>query len=203
MSSNKEDTCVILWVHASAKLFEDSLSSRLGHALIDMIKGQHDHTSVIERDTTYIPHLDFETIQRFVTSSDEYTETLSASLVDELKQANIIVVSTPMWNFNIPSSLKAWIDHVIVKNQTYAYTNSGVEGLLTNKKVVINVTSGGNYEANSIYDNITNYMTLMFNFMGIKDVEVVWTSNTSRLDTDQLMTKTTEAFKSLKMFNSL
>ena len=197
-TDNKVST--VLWVHSSAKLFEDSISSRLGYTLVDMFKAKHEEVEVIERDTTYIPHLDFDTIQRFVTSSEEWHDTLSATLVDEVLRANVIVVSTPMWNFNIPSSLKAWIDHIVVKNQTYKYTPEGVKGLLSNKHVIVNVTSGGAYEAGSPYDNISNYMTLVFQFLGVKDVEIVWTSNTSRGNADELMTKTTEAFKQLKAF---
>ena len=187
----------ILWVHSSAKLFEDSLSSRLGYTLIDMFKAKHEEVEVIERDTTYIPHLDFDTIQKFVTSSDEWQDTLSATLVDELLRADVVVVSTPMWNFNIPSSLKAWIDHIVVKNQTYKYTPEGVKGLVPAKHVIVNVTSGGAYENSSPYDNITNYMTTIFHFLGVKDVQIVWTDSTSRSNPDELMDKTTEAFKHL------
>lgn len=200
MSTINKDLTV-LWVHCSAKLFEDSLSSRLGYALIDMLKSKHDQVQVIERDTTYIPHLDFDTIQKFVTGCEEWQDTLSATLVDELLQADVVVVSTPMWNFNIPSSLKAWIDHIVVKNQTYKYTPEGIKGLVQAKHVIVNVTSGGAYETNSPYDNITNYMNTIFHFLGVKDVQIVWTDNTGRGNADELMAKTTEAFKHLKALN--
>lgn len=97
---------------------------------------------------------------------------LSDSLVAELQAADVVVISLPIWNFGIPSSLKSWVDLVARAGVTFQYTAEGPEGLLTGKRAVLVVTSGGT-EVGSQIDFATGYMRHVLGFIGLHDVEVV------------------------------
>lgn len=109
---------------------------------------------------------------------DEITEeqreslALSDALIDELKAADVIVIGVPVYNFGIPSTLKAWIDLVARAGATFNYTPNGPEGLLTGKRVILAMASGGT-QAGSAFDFATPYMRHVLGFMGMTDVELV------------------------------
>ena len=107
-------------------------------------------------------------------SALEVTATRSKAMVDELKGADIVVIGSPMYNFTVPSTLKAWIDHVAIAGQTFRYTEAGPKGLLKGKAYLA-LSSGGIYSQGpfAAAEHLATYLTAILGFLGIGDVEVV------------------------------
>jgi FMN-dependent NADH-azoreductase len=95
----------------------------------------------------------------------------SNQLIDELKRADTIVIGLPMYNFSIPSTLRAWFDHVARAGVTFKYTDRGAVGLLSGKKAYVFVTRGGVYGPQHAQ---SAYVRDMLAFLGITDVELVY-----------------------------
>jgi FMN-dependent NADH-azoreductase len=96
--------------------------------------------------------------------------------LEELSVADIIVIGAPMYNFSIPSQLKAWIDRVVVAGKTFRYGANGAEGLLKNKKVFIASSRGNVYAAGSpaaAFEHHESYLTGVLSFIGLNDVTVI------------------------------
>jgi FMN-dependent NADH-azoreductase len=96
--------------------------------------------------------------------------------LEELLAADIIVIGAPMYNFSIPSQLKAWIDRVVVAGKTFRYGANGAEGLLKNKKVFIASSRGNVYAAGSpaaAFEHHESYLTGVLSFIGLNDVTVI------------------------------
>lgn len=101
---------------------------------------------------------------------------VSEQLVTQFLAADVIVVAAPFYNFTIPSQLKAWIDRVLQPRRTFQYTENGVEGLATGKKVIIASSRGGFYstsEQGQALEHQESYLKVVFGFVGINDVHVV------------------------------
>jgi FMN-dependent NADH-azoreductase len=106
----------------------------------------------------------------------------STSLVSEFETAQTIVIGTPIYNFTIPASFKAWIDMICRVGLTFKYTETGPVGLLENKKIIIAIASGG-VKIGSDYDFASPYLKQVFGFVGITDVPII-DSNAFDLDKD-------------------
>lgn len=136
---------------------------------------------VVERDLAGnpLPHLDMTTFSGFMTPEDARNEAqaagvaLSDTLIGELKAADTLLISVPMYNLGIPSTLKAWIDHVARAGQTFQYTEEGPKGLLTDTKAVVVLTRGGQYK-DTAFDVQVPYIKLFLGFVGITDVEFIF-----------------------------
>ena len=173
----------ILQVNAS--LFgENSQSSRLAGEFVQTLHklaGFGPGASVIIRDLASqpVPHLTAERFQAFGTPADRRTPEQqrvvaeSDALIDELKRADVIVIGLPMYNFGVPSTLKAYFDHVARAGVTFRYTAQGPEGLLKGKKAYVFATRGGRY-AGTPADLQTAYVRQFLGFIGIDDVEFVY-----------------------------
>ncbi|MDV2856952.1 FMN-dependent NADH-azoreductase [Oceanimonas sp. CAM02] len=98
---------------------------------------------------------------------------LSDELVNELKEAERIVIAAPMYNFHVPVQLKAWIDLVCRAGVTFRYTDKGAQGLLENKMAIVITTRGGLHK-DTAHDMITPYMRTILGFLGITEVEFVY-----------------------------
>jgi len=96
----------------------------------------------------------------------------SDALVAEVMAADVWVIATPIYNFGVPASLKAWIDQIARARLTFRYTDQGPEGLLSGKKVYILTATGGT-EVGSAIDFATPWLRFVLNFLGITDVEVI------------------------------
>jgi FMN-dependent NADH-azoreductase len=157
-----------------------SRSSELVEQYLETIQ-QHESVSIRRRDLGKQPieHLSEEEFNAWLTPEAERTEAqqtlarLSDELVAELQAADTIVLGVPMYNFGIPSTLKAWIDHVARAGKTFNYTEQGPVGLLENKQVIIMASRGGMY-ANTPGDTQTPYLRQFFNFLGIEDVTFIY-----------------------------
>lgn len=106
--------------------------------------------------------------------SDDQRAVLAHSdeLIAELEAADTIVIGVPVYNFAIPAALKAWIDQIARARRTFRYTETGPEGLLTDKKAYLVVASGG-VPVGSDYDFATGYLRHVLGFVGITDVTVI------------------------------
>lgn len=106
-------------------------------------------------------------------AAQKHEADLGEKSIEEFLGADAIVIGAPMYNFSIPSQLKAWIDRVAVAGKTFRYTESGPEGLAGGKKVIIVSTAGGIHAGQPSGVAHENYLELVLNFLGITDIEVV------------------------------
>jgi len=158
----------------------DGQSSRLASEFAARL-AQAGNTRVVVRDLARdpVPHLSAERFAAFTTPAAERTLVQqrhvaeSDVLIDELRDADAIVIGLPMYNFGVPSALKAWFDHVARAGVTFRYTPEGPVGLLTGKRAHIFATRGGHY-AGTPRDLQTGYVRQFLGFIGIDDVEFVY-----------------------------
>ncbi|OCA78082.1 FMN-dependent NADH-azoreductase [Chryseobacterium contaminans] len=158
----------------------DSLSFQLGNAIVEKISTQYPDTeiSVMNLAKDELPHLNEIHFTSFFSSPDELSTDLlhaisfSNNSIKELLMADILVIDVPMYNFSIPSSLKAWIDHVVRAGVTFRYTENGVEGLVKDKKVFLAISSGGVYSEGPMkeFDLTERYLRNILGFIGITDI---------------------------------
>jgi FMN-dependent NADH-azoreductase len=104
--------------------------------------------------------------------ADRHALALSDTLIAELKSADTVVITCPIYNFGLSSALKAWVDQVCRAGITFRYTEAGPVGLLEGKRAILVVTSGG-VPVNSAVDFATPHLTQVLRFIGISDVQVV------------------------------
>ena len=100
----------------------------------------------------------------------------SDKILEEFLTADVLVIGAPMYNFTIPSQLKAWLDRIIVPGKTYRYGAHGPEGLAGGKRVIVTMARGGFYGAGSIFasaEHAESYLTITFGFLGITDLEFI------------------------------
>ncbi len=99
----------------------------------------------------------------------------SETAIEEIQHADIIVISIGVYNFNIHSTLKAWIDHIVRSGITFKLGDTGVEGLLTGKKVYLAIASKGVYSEGPMkqFDFVVPYLSFVLNFIGINDIDVL------------------------------
>lgn len=161
-------------------LFSDhGQSSRLADEFVERLRASEPDARVIRRDLADhpVPHLDQATFSAGLTAGEERTPeqaraaALADTLVRELLAADTLVMGVPVYNFLIPSTLKAWFDHVARAGTTFRYTESGPEGLIDGIRAYVFVTSGGRYAGTDI-DFAAQYVRHMLGFLGIDDVTV-------------------------------
>jgi FMN-dependent NADH-azoreductase len=111
-----------------------------------------------------------------LTETQKRENAISEKLVSQFLAADVIVVGAPMYNFSIPSQLKAWIDRVAQVGRTFKYTEQGPQGLAGGKTVIVASSRGGVYSTNpalSFLDHQESYLTAVFGFFGITDVRFI------------------------------
>ncbi len=156
-------------------------STQLADRFVASYRERHPQTHYVRRDlgADGIPHLTSDRFRALQTNAHERDEAqrevaaFSDRLVDELKQADVIVLGLPMYNFGIPSQLKAYFDHIARAGVTFRYTAKGPEGLLTGKKAYIFAARGGVYPSAGS-ETQTQYVRDFLRFLGIGDVEFVY-----------------------------
>lgn len=177
-------TSSILRIDASARR-EGSVSRDLADRIIARFPGAH----VTTRDLAPgLPLIDETWVgANFTPEAERSPEqraalALSDDLIAEVKAADTLVIGLPIYNFGVPATLKAWVDQVARAGVTFRYSEAGPEGLLTGKRAIVIVASGGT-EAGSEIDFATGYIRHVLSFIGIKDVEFV-TADRLALDPD-------------------
>lgn len=168
----------ILRLDASANP-ADSSSRKLGDHLVRQITSSSQTVEIRERDLNReLTFIDSSWIAANFTAADnrdtDQSERLAFSdrLIDELKWSDHIILTTPMYNFGIPATLKAWIDLVCRAGVTFRYGPNGPEGLLGNNTVDIVITTGG-VPMDSPVDFISGYLKQVFGFIGIEDIRII------------------------------
>lgn len=168
----------ILLIESSPNL-ATSVTRKLTGQIVERLRAKYSDAAVTLRDLAsfQVPHLDDKTVQAFVTKSDadQGSVKLSLELIEDLRRADLIIIAFPMYNFGIPSSLKAWIDHVTRSGKTFAYGQNGPVGLLENKKAIMVTAAAGIYSVGPMkeWDFAEPYMRHALKFIGINDVQVV------------------------------
>jgi FMN-dependent NADH-azoreductase len=168
----------LLKVQASL-LGEHSQSSRLADRFIGQWLADHPDGRVIVRDVSAnpLPHLTAQRFQAFAAKAAERTAAQQAivnesdALIAELKSADTIVFAMPMHNFSVPSTVRAYFDHIARAGVTFRYTEKGPEGLLKGKKTYVFLTRGGVYSEST--DTQTPYLKQFLSFIGLDDLTVV------------------------------
>jgi len=136
---------------------ENSVSRILTQSIVEQLRGSRPASELIERDLVNQP-LDHLTLAAFADSA----------VLDEFIDADTVVIGAPMYNFNISSQLKAWIDRIAVAGKTFRYTENGPEGLAGGKRVIVAVSRGGFYDQGNSFEHVQAYLKPMFNFLGIE-----------------------------------
>ena len=156
-------------------------SSKLANEFVAGWKAGHPTAKVVVRELALdpVPHLTAERFASFLARPEARSHdqqeivAYSDALIEELRRADVIVLGLPMYNFGIPSMLKAYFDHIARAGVTFSYTANGPVGLLTGKKVYVFATRGGIY-AGTPLDTQTAYVRDFFRFLGITDVEFLY-----------------------------
>jgi len=154
-------------------------SSRLAEEFVALLREQHPEAKLIQRDLVAdpVPHLDGARAGAFFAKPEERTReqraviAYSDALIDELRRADVLVLGLPMYNFGVPSQLKAWFDHLARAGATFKYTEKGPVGLLTGKKAYVFAARGGLYGDEH---SQTQFVRQFLGFIGITDVEFVY-----------------------------
>jgi len=159
-----------------------SMSIKLGNAIIEKIHETHPGATVNEHNLTrkLFPHLEEAHLAAFFTPAEnrsaDNVEAIrhSDEAIAKLQNADIIVIDVPFYNFGIPSTLKAWIDHIARAGVTFKYGENGPEGLIKGKKVYLAIASGGIYSEGPMkaYDFAAPYLKSVLGFLGMTDVSV-------------------------------
>jgi FMN-dependent NADH-azoreductase len=139
---------------------ENSASRTITSRIVDQLKALNWGEEVIHRDLAAqpLPHL----------TLDAFADT---SVLDEFLAADTVVVGAPMYNFTLPTQLKAWIDRIAIAGKTFRYTENGPEGLAGGKRVIIALARGGIYDVGSpaaALEHLESYLRGIFNFIGIE-----------------------------------
>lgn len=173
-----QTTHKVLMVSASARQ-QDSVTRRFANELITSLEAQHSKLQIQERDVSKgIPFLDEQWVNANFTASEERstdqknTLAYSDTLVEELQQADTVIISAPIYNFSVPATLKAWIDQIARVGLTFNYTENGPVGKLNNKMAYIVMASGGTVLGSEI-DFASNYLKHVLGFIGINDVTII------------------------------
>ena len=167
----------------SSVLNDNSVTRQLTRTLVDSLQAQHGSTGVIYHDlaSNEIPHLSGEILGAAFTPESDWSElqrserARSEQLIGEFLGSEILVIGAPMYNFSIPSQLKAWIDRVAVAGRTFKYTETGPVGLAGGKTVYVVSARGGVYsnEQGQAMDFQEDYLKTVLGFLGISDVRFI------------------------------
>jgi FMN-dependent NADH-azoreductase len=138
---------------------DNSVSRILTDRIVDQLSAADGGAAVVSRDLVADP-LDHLTLEALADSS----------VLDQFLAADTVVIGAPMYNFTLPSQLKAWLDRILVAGKTFRYTEQGPEGLAGGKRVIVALSRGGFYDANSPaapLEHLETYLTGVFGFIGI------------------------------------
>lgn len=135
---------------------ETSVSRQLTAATVDQLLKQRPDARIVRRDLAAAPlaHL---------TERGQDMDVL-----EEFLDAETVVIGAPMYNFSVPSQLKAWIDRIAVAGKTFRYGENGPEGLAGGKRVIVAISRGGFYDAGNAFEHVESYLKIMFNFIGVE-----------------------------------
>jgi FMN-dependent NADH-azoreductase len=161
---------------------DESYSQRIAKQFVDEIRARHPDADVVVRDLAKnpLPHVAEPFVSgRLLPAEQRNTAQAEAlvlsDVVDEIEGADVVVLAVPMHNFGVPSSLKAWIDHIVRPGRTFSYSKRGPKGLVEGKKAIIVVARGGVYSQGPMmsFEFQESYLRSVLAFIGIVDVDFV------------------------------
>jgi FMN-dependent NADH-azoreductase len=182
MRASNQEMLMKTLLQLNTSLFSDNgQSSRLASEFVAGWRSRKPGAAVFNRELARdpVPHLSAERFQSFLTPAPERSPEQQAvvgysdTLIDELRRADVIVIGLPMYNFGVPSTLKAYFDHIARAGVTFRYTEKGPQGLLTGKKAYVFAARGGRY-AGTAGDSETAFVRQLLGFLGIDEVEFVY-----------------------------
>jgi FMN-dependent NADH-azoreductase len=169
-----------------------SNSTQLANAIIEKLIEQNPGSIVKLRDLVdrHYPHLEESHLNAFFAPAENQTqETREATehsdeAIKEVMESDTIVIGVPIYNFNIPSALKAWLDHLVRAGKTFSYQTGRPEGLVKDKKVYLAIASGGVYSDGPMksYDFAEPYLRMILGFIGITDITTFRVEGTNMPD---------------------
>lgn len=160
----------VLHIDSSA-LGDNSVTRELTAAIVaDLSRDQAGLTIThLDLDKDSIPHLTGAALAKL----DAAAAAASEQVLQQFLDADIVVIGAPMYNFSIPSTLKAWVDRVLVAGRTFSYSEAGPKGLVSGKKVVIASGRGSLFGEDNPVDFQESYLRQVLNFIGITDIQFV------------------------------
>lgn len=180
----KKILCVVSSINGAT-----SFSTKLSNAILDKLKEVYPKLEIKMRDLskTPLPYLEVRHFGAFFTPAEHHTADQKEAVkhsdqaIKELKDAEIIIIGVPLYNFTIPATLKAWIDHISRAGETFSFADGTPKGLLTNKKVYLAIASGGIYSEGFMksYDFTEPYLRAILGFMGLTEITAFRIEGTS------------------------
>jgi FMN-dependent NADH-azoreductase len=155
----------------SSILGANSASRLLSREIVSRLTAENPGAEVkyLDLAADALPHLSGGSLAQ----ADQDEAARNARAMSDFLDADVIVIGAPMYNFSIPSQLKAWIDRVVVKGKTFRYTQAGPEGLAKGKRVLVGLARGSVYAAGSPAEFAESYLKHVFGFIGVPDVEFI------------------------------
>ncbi|MDD1013887.1 FMN-dependent NADH-azoreductase [Pseudomonas rubra] len=165
----------------SSILGDNSASRQLSRSVVEAWKAADPSLQVTYRDLAgdAISHFSAATLvaagtpEELRDAAQQHEARLSAETLQEFLDADAVVLAAPMYNFTVPTQLKAWIDRVAVAGKTFRYTEAGPEGLCGNKKVILVSTAGGLHAGQPTGAGHEDFLKVFLGFIGITDLEIV------------------------------
>ncbi len=173
-----------LLVLKSSSTGPTSVTNTLVNTFVARHREREPQVVVVERnlDRQPLPHLTIMNVDgvrsHAVTDIEVETSAVSSELIAELQAADTLVIGAPMHNFSVPTTLRAWFDHVLRPGVTFGYSEAGPKGLVTGKRAILILSRGGPY-AEGVTDHQESYLRELLAFIGITDVEVVRAGKTA------------------------
>src|SRR5258707_3438935 len=164
----------------SSVLGPHSVSRQVSAAIVDRLRKATPGLEITYRDLTLTPlaHLSGSHLAAGQGAPAEASlrEDIAAgqAVLSEVLAADIVLLGAPMYNFTIPSQLKAWIDRILVSGKTFKYSAQGVEGLAGNKRVIAAISRGGYYGPGTpaaVGEHLETYLRWVFGFIGVTNTE--------------------------------
>ncbi|HEY1874147.1 MAG TPA: NAD(P)H-dependent oxidoreductase [Steroidobacteraceae bacterium] len=148
-----------------------SATRELTHEIVARLKTAHPEAQITYRDLAAdeLPHFSQDALAR----ADQLEAARNTAVLEEFLDADVLVIGAPLYNFTVPSQLKAWVDRIVIAGRTFRYTERGPEGLAGGKQVILAVARGGVYEAGSPAEFGESYLKFVLGFVGIRDVIIV------------------------------
>ena len=165
----------------SAVTGQDSVSRELTEAIVAHFTGKHADAEVTSLDLAAhpIPHQDAISVGALRVPAPEQTDAMKAAGPQELvvlhqfMESDIVVIGAPMYNYSIPSQLKAWLDRLAVPGMAFTYSEKGPQGLAGGRRVIVASSQGGAYEADDASEHQESLLRTFFALIGIDTVEIV------------------------------
>ena len=165
----------------SATTGAHSVTRELSAAIVDHLKSKNPgaEVTVLDLGTMPLPHLDPVTTGAIRQPAEQHTEDMKAAfpaeraVLDQFLASDIVVIGAPMYNFTIPSALKAWLDRLGVPGVTFGYSEAGPKGLAGGRRVIIASSRGGQYEFDGPSEHQETYLRDFFGFIGIDNLEFI------------------------------